>query len=286
MKNPYFSYGTPEEQKLYSDLVREAIEIYGANCYYIPRKLVTYDDLFGEDINSSFDESYIIDLYLESYQNFEGQGDLFTKFGVQINDQAVFTVSRMKWEMTLQDSNNLISSKRPNEGDLIYYPLSKSLFQIVFVEHEEPFWQIADVQMYKLRCELFTYSQESLPKTPELLDFKTKYSFAITLTLSNITGTFVKNENIVSDTFEAIVSEFNVDTGELKVHSRNENPVEGAELQGLLSGATGTITAFKTMDETSRPEDSDNLYLETKNAEQWEYEEDNAFGEFQLDGNF
>lgn len=287
MKNPYFKYGTIPEQRLYDNLVRESIEIYGLNCYYLPRKLITYDKLFGEDINSQFGESYIIDMYLESYQNFEGQGDLFTKFGVQINDQALFTVSRTKWEQIVSDSSNLISNKRPNEGDLIYYPLGKKLFQINFVEHEAPFWQLGDVQMYKLRCELFTYTQEKFDTSiNELKEFERKYAFAIELQLDNIVGKFLENEIVLSTNLEATISRYDRDNKKLIIYSSNENPTVGGELEALTSGATATIISFKTIDEANKPEESDNLYFEEKTEEIWTFEESNPFGEFQRDGSF
>lgn len=285
MKNQYFSYGTNSEQKLYDDLVRESIEIFGINCYYIPRKLVSYDKLFGEDVNSQFNESYLIELYLESYQNFEGQGDLFTKFGVQINDQATFTVSRTTWENIVSSSENLITNKRPNEGDLIYYPLGNNFFQINFVEHESPFWQVGEVQMYKMRCELFTYSQEKMDdNTQELVDLEQTYSYALNLELENVVGDFIKEELVVSNNLNAIVKDFQGTT--LTVISRNENPVVGASIEGVDSGATAEISSFNTMEEQNMPYDSDNRLFETETREIWEFEEDNLFGEFQLDDSF
>lgn len=287
MKNPYFNYGIKPEQRLYDDLVRESIEIYGLNCYYIPRKLVSYDKLFGEDINTQFDEAYIIDMYLESYQNFEGQGDLFSKFGVQINDQAIFTVSRTKWEAIVSDSKNLITNKRPNEGDLIYYPLGKKLFQINFVEHESPFWQIGDIQSYKLRCELFTYTQEKFDtEINELKEFERKYAFSVELTLDNIVGRFKENEIVLSTNLEATVAEYDQTNKKLRIYSSNENPTLNSTIEGLTSTATATIVSFRTIDEVSRNEDSDNLYFENKTADIWTFEESNPFGEFQKDGNF
>lgn len=285
MKNQYFSYGTKSEQQLYDDLVRESIEIYGLNCYYIPRTLVNYDKLFGEDGDSRFDTYYLIEMYLESYQNFEGQGDLFTKFGIQINDQAVFTVSRTKWNQIVGCAPELQASARPNEGDLIYYPLGKNFFQINFVEHEDPFWQVGENQMYKMRCELFAYDQEVITKdVEEVSNVEKYYSFAITLTLSNIAGSFIEDEIVVSDNLSAIVR--SIDGNKIRIYSRNEDPVVGATLVGTVSNATAEIASFSTIEETNRPFDSDNKYFEDTTRKSWEYEEDNAFGEFQLDDSF
>lgn len=285
MKNQYFSYGSRSEQRLYDNLTIEAIQIHGLNCYYIPRKLVNYDELFGEDVDSKFDEAYIIEMYLESYQQFQGQGDLFTKFGVQINDQALFTISKTRWEEVVSSSENLITSKRPNEGDLIYYPLGKKLFQINFVEHESPFWQLGDIQAYKMNCELFVYTQEEFDtEIDHLQDFENKYAFSIELKIENLNGEFEIGETILSKNLKAIVKY--ADDSKIIIHSSNENPVVNSGIIGTRSSAYATILSFSSIDEKNQPNESDNLFFENENSKNWEYEEKNAFGEFQLGDNF
>ena len=162
-KNVYFSQGTRSEQLLYEDLIIESMQIYGQDIYYLPREMVTTDRLFREDVLSKFDENYLIEVYLQNYDGFEGDGTLLTKFGVRIAEEATFIVSRRRWEDLVQSkSNNLVSAERPNEGDAIYFPLTQQLFQIKFVENETPLRPLGDVPTYSLTCELMEFSDERL----------------------------------------------------------------------------------------------------------------------------
>lgn len=162
-KNVYFSQGTRSEQLLYEDLIIESMQIYGQDIYYLPREMVTTDRLFREDVLSKFDENYLIEVYLQNYDGFEGDGTLLTKFGVRIAEEATFIVSRRRWEDLVQaKSNNLVTSERPNEGDAIYFPLTQQLFQIKFVENETPLRPLGDVPTYSLTCELMEFADERL----------------------------------------------------------------------------------------------------------------------------
>lgn len=128
--------------------------MYGVDVVYIPRSEFNNDELLGESIISKFEEQYTIEMYLESVDGFGGQGDLMSKFGLQIKDNADFILSKRRFD-------DVIGLSRPKEGDLIYFPLSKGLFEINFVEHENPFYQLGKLHTYKLTCELFTYSNET-----------------------------------------------------------------------------------------------------------------------------
>ena len=162
-KNVYFSQGTRSEQLLYEDLIIESVKIYGQDIYYLPREMVTTDRLFREDVLSKFDENYLIEVYLQNYDGFEGDGTLLSKFGVRIAEEATFLVSRRRWEDLVQSqSNNLVSSERPNEGDAIYFPLTKQLFQIKYVDNETPLRPLGDVPTYSLTCELMEFADERL----------------------------------------------------------------------------------------------------------------------------
>lgn len=162
-KNVYFTIGTKSEQRLYEDLIIESMKIYGLDVYYLPREMVTTDRLFREDTLAKFDENYLIEMYLQNYDGFEGDGTLLTKFGVRISEEATFIVSRRRWEDLIQSkSNNLVSSERPNEGDAIYFPLTKQLFQIKFVENETPLRPLGDVPIFTLVTELMEFADERL----------------------------------------------------------------------------------------------------------------------------
>ncbi len=159
-KNVYFSNGTNSEQRLYEDLIIESLKIYGHDVYYLPREIVKKDEVWNEDVLSKFDENYLIEMYLSNFEGFEGDGTLLSKFGVRISDEATFIISKRRWEDLLSSSNNLVSSKRPNEGDVIYFPLTKQFFQIKFVEHEKPFRQLDAIQTYQLIAETMEFADE------------------------------------------------------------------------------------------------------------------------------
>ena len=160
--NPYFSQKVRSEQNLYEEIVIESLRMYGQDVYYLPRDVVNEDRVFGDDVPSRFNSSYKVEMYMENIEGFDGEGDLFTKFGVEIRDQATFVVARRRWTTTVKQLDNDITEDRPREGDLIYLPLSNSMFQIMQVEHEQPFYQLSNLPVYKLRCEMFEYNDEDM----------------------------------------------------------------------------------------------------------------------------
>ena len=169
-RNFYFTEKVRSEQLLYEDLVIEALKIYGSDVYYLPRTTVNEDVLFGEDPASSFDNAFKIEMYIDNIEGFDGEGDLFTKFGVEIRDEATFVVSRARWRKQVVRASDAEQSDRPTEGDLIYLPLTKSIFQINHVEHEQPFYQLANVPVFKMRCTLFEYSNEDMETGVGVID--------------------------------------------------------------------------------------------------------------------
>ena len=160
--NVHFSKGTPNEQFLYEDLVIEAIGIYGHDVFYIPRTLVDKDQLFGEDALSRFDDAYGIEMWMQTQEGYEGEKELVTRFGLEIRDETQFIVSRRRWDNVVSRNDNLITNLRPDEGDLIYFPTVRKLFQINFVDHDDPFYQVDNLPVYKLYCSTFEYSSEVL----------------------------------------------------------------------------------------------------------------------------
>ena len=158
--NVYFDTGTKPEQALYEDLMIEQLRIYGQDVYYIPRKLAGTDSIWQEDISSSFESSYLIEMYMENIDGYEGEKELMSKFGLDIQDDATFVVARRRWEQFVSVDNNIIVSSRPNEGDLIYFPKGNKLFEITFVDHDDPFYQVQNLPTYKLKCKTFEYASE------------------------------------------------------------------------------------------------------------------------------
>lgn len=157
------SFTVKSEQNLLSDLTDETISFNGIDVIYAPRKLVAEDRLLGEDVLSAFSEAFAIEMILNTVQQFGGQGDLISKFGLDINDDVELEVSRRRFK----DTVGLI---KPQEGDLIYFPLSKGVFEVKFVEDETPFYQLGSLHSFKLTCELFKYSQEVMDTGVDEID--------------------------------------------------------------------------------------------------------------------
>lgn len=167
--NPYISQTVRSEQNLYEDIVIESLKFYGQDVYYIPREIVNKDKVFLDDVPSRFSDAYKIEMYIENTEGFEGEGDLFTKFGIELRDQATFVVARRRWKQLI--GNYLDSNKfRPREGDVIYLPLSKSIFQINKVETETPFYQLSNLPTFRLQAELFEYSDEDFDTGIDTID--------------------------------------------------------------------------------------------------------------------
>lgn len=174
--NVFFNnYNSSQEQDLWEDLVIESIRIYGQDMIYLPRKLVEYDDIYGEDAQSEYSMALPIELYIKSIDGFEGDGVFLSKFGLQIQDQVTFTVAKRIFELEVARTANI---PRPNEGDLIYFPLNKKLFQIQYVNYKPFFYQLGELQTYDLTCTLFEYGNEILDTGIEAIDeLQKKYSF-------------------------------------------------------------------------------------------------------------
>ena len=168
--NVYFNTGSTAEQRLYENLIIEQLSVFGQDVYYLPRKLVNKDTLFGEDASSSFNDAYIIEMYLDDIEGYQGQKEMMTRFGIDMQDEATFVVSKRRFEQLISMDANLIVSTRPNEGDLIYFSAGKKLFEISFVDHDDPFYQLQNLPVYKLRCRTFEYSHEDMATGLDAID--------------------------------------------------------------------------------------------------------------------
>lgn len=153
--------GTTAEQRLIEDLIIESLKIYGHDVYYLPRTLIDEDTIFDEDTLSQFTQAYPLEMYLENVNGYEGEGDLFTRFGIEIRDQATFVLAKRRWEQMVDTSGGVFQlDTRPAEGDLLYFEKTNSLFEIKIVEFQDPFYQVGKLYTYRLVCELFEYSSE------------------------------------------------------------------------------------------------------------------------------
>ena len=197
--NVYFDTGTKSEQRLYEDLIIEQLKIYGQDVFYLPRKIANKDTIFGEDPASSFDDSYIIEMYVDNVDGYMGEQEIIKKFGLELRDDIVFTLSKARWE-TLVKNNSDLTAERPQEGDLVYFPTTNAFFEIQFVEHEQPFYQQSNLPTYKLSCTRFEYSSERLDTGIAAIDsVETSLStdtMQFQFSLENETGSIVLESSI------------------------------------------------------------------------------------------
>jgi hypothetical protein len=186
--NVYFSHGTRNEQYLVEDLIIESLKIYGQEFFYIPRKLVSKDNILGEDRLSEFKASFPIEMYFENIDSFDGQGAFIQKFGLMMEQSATLVVARRRWDQLVGRFKITTIPERPCEGDLIYFPLTKGLFEIKFVKHQDPFYQLGKLYVYKLQVELFQYSSERIDTGVAEVDVFESIKTFSTNTTRNITG--------------------------------------------------------------------------------------------------
>ena len=243
--------GSAQEQKFMENLVVESIEIYGQDIYYVPRTLVNRDTIFGEDSDSQFDSARAIRAYVNNADGWEGQGELLSKFGVRIEDKTTFIFSREKFKEKVDDLETLIVEGRPNEGDLIWFPTTKHLFEIKFVEAEKPFYQLGRGYVWECQCELFEYSDEDLDTGVTEIDaIETAFANAIKLVMdAGGSGDFTVGEEIVGDQFRAAATA-TINSGAVNAitvtdggeHYKSALPPTVTITGGGGSGATATAT--------------------------------------------
>jgi len=303
-RNPNFRQAVASEQRLYEDIIIESMKIYGQDVYYLPRTIVNENTILGEDVASSFTSSYKIEMYLENTEGFEGEGDLFTKFGVEIRDEATFIVARKRWSQTVASSSNAITVLRPKEGDLIWLTLSNKLFEIMHVEHESPFYQLSNLPTYKMRCQLFEYSGEDLDTgIADVNSIQSDFGYRVSLTMDSdgiprvasdgttVSG-FIIGENITQTFTSGTIL-----TGEVAAWSDSDNilhlvnfgaddgafhlPVVGRQVVGATSNNTTTVTAVS--EELKQNENEQNSVFETTNDVMsfLDFSETNPFGDVQ-----
>ncbi len=280
--NVFFNHAVQTEQHLYEDLVVEALRMYGHNVFYLPREVIEEDTILNEDVQSKFGDSYQVEMYIENTDGFEGEGDLMSKFGVQIRDQATFIISLRTWERFISLDDNLATSFRPNEGDLIYFPLSGSMFEIKFVEHEDPFYQVGKLFVFKMTCELFEYSQEDFDTgigDIDLIEDEQAYTTVMTMTSGNGQN-YVVNENITkSGTVVGEVVSWNNITNKLTIKDVTTTLASTDVLVGATSTAQYTINSIDDRMIFSNDASAQNKDFEDQDSNYLDLSEVNPFGE-------
>jgi hypothetical protein len=281
--NQFFTQGTIGEQDLIQDLVDEQIKMFGKNVYYIPRILVKEDDVFGEDTLSKFEGAFELEVYLEDAGGFRGDGDIFSKFGVRIQDQVTFIVSRRRFTQAVDDNAQLIVEGRPNEGDLVHFSMVGKTFEIQYVEHELPFYQLGKNYIWGLRCELFEYSDEDITTGVSEVDaLQTNFANAISVVMAEGgSGEFTPGELVTGATSGAVaeVKSWDLDTRNLIVINRTGTFRSGETVTGNDSSAVWTTFSYNTINNVNDEYDN-NYTIETQADSIIDFTQGNPFGEY------
>ena len=201
--NPFFLQGSQSEQRLTQDLINEHLKIYGVEVTYIPRKFVRKQTIIKEVQSSAFDDNFLLEAYVNTYEGYGGQGDIMTKFGVSLRDELTVTISKERFEdfisPFLEADEDYELASRPREGDIIFFPLGARLFEVKFVEHEDPFYQLGKNYVYQLKCELFEYEDEVFDTDIDEIDSQLEdIGYISTLQLIGVGQTATANAQLTS----------------------------------------------------------------------------------------
>jgi hypothetical protein len=294
--NQYFKNKVVSEQQLYEDIIIEALQMYGQDVYYLPREIINKDQLFLDDVPSRFSDAYKIEMYIENTEGFEGEGDLFTKFGIELRDQANFIVSRKRWTQLI---GRRLTEKnfRPREGDLIYLTLSQSAFEIKKVETETPFYQLSQLPTFRMQCELFEYGGEDFDTGVETIqDIEQEGSFKYFLTMDSSSGGYIVGETI-TQAQGANANGVNYSmTGEVSFFSDSDNVIQvihsGATdglyhtwstSHNLIGGSSGSIGRPTAVTENLNSIDpsNQNKIFDDFESDFLDFSESNPFGDMQ-----
>ena len=241
-RNVYFSQAVKSEQNLYEDLIIESLGIYGQDVYYIPRTIVNRDSVLNEDPASTFDDAFLMEMYIENTEGFEGEGDLYSKFGLQIKDTATFIVSRRRWDDRVGPFSSQVVNPKPAEGDLIFLPMTNSFFEISFVEDEQPFYQLSNLPVYKLECSLFEYNDEDFETGVESIDTATaKAAYQLPLDVTITGGNHFEVGEIVRQIVDSSVTPNVVVFGEVQQRTKSSDILSKIWVSNI--GTTGSTDA-------------------------------------------
>ena len=282
--NPYFNHHgkNTADQRLTENLMIESIKTYGVDVYYCPRTLVNEDVLLGEDSLSQYNSAHTIEMYIKTIDGFEGEGEFVAKFGLQIKDQITFTVARRRWsELGLIGDGRDTS---PREGDLIYFPVTNALFQVLFVEDESVFYQTGALQTYDMLCEMFTYSDQKLDTGIDDIDkIERLQAYSLDFTMDSGSGNYTVEETVYQGdslaeaTVTGEVASWSPTTKILNLINMTGNFSGTKNIVGDSSGASYTITSFDAQSSSSASS-GDNAAIEQEADSIIDFTEGNPFG--------
>ena len=296
-KNPYFKFGTNSEQNVVENLIIECLQIYGQEMFYIPRTLVSKDEILGEDRLSEFKNAYPIEMYFENVDGFGGNGAFMSKFGLMIEQSATLVVARKRWQQAVAQYGQTILPNRPAEGDLLYFPLTGGLFEIKFVQHQNPFYQIGKLYTYKLDIELFQYASERIDTGYNVIDdFESLKTFDIDTSVTKFgmidsiqvpnggTGYTSATVSITSTTGKGATATAVISNGTISAINVT-NPGTGYKsatvvITGDGIDATATATLINDIDKVESYGDNNSFKRE---AESFIFNDRNPFGEVDPD---
>ena len=282
----YFKHNVRSEQTLVESLVIESLQFYGQDLYYLPREIVNKDKVLLEDVPSRFGQAYKIEMYLDGNE-FEGQGELFSKFGIEIRDTATFVVSIKRWKELIGrklTENNF----RPREGDLIYLPMSNSIFEIMKCNNYDPFFQLGQLPTYKLTCELFEYNDEDFDTNIANIDnIEADGAFQYKLTFGSDASGYVVGETITQNfsTFSMKGEITRWSDSDRIMHVAHAGSTDGTFKEfgttKLVTGGTSTVSAIPTaVAELNKIQnDEQNKIFDDFESDFLDFSESNPFGD-------
>ena len=285
---PTYHQGHSGEQNLVQDLVDEQIKLFGSDVYYIPR-IALQDNTLDEIRYSKYQDQFQIEMMLINVMGFGDNAEFVSKFGLQITDEIIFRVSTKRWEEEVTEhsmSAKLTVPERPNEGDLLYYPLTQNLYEIKYVGKEEPFFQFGKIQFYAITAELYQVGSDDLATGVAEIDaIEVLFDTAISLTMGvGGTGDFTVGETVTGGTTSttAEVKSWDSSTRILIVQNRTGTFAANESLTGNDSNAVWVVSTFDTLQNTNSEYDA-NRQIEDAADNIVDWSEGNPFGEF---GNF
>ena len=278
--NIYFQ-NSITDQNLLNEINREVIQQAGIDVMYIPRTLVKEDLVMNEDVLSQFDNAYEIEMYVKSSDNFGGPDDAISRFGLDISDELILVVHAESFKF----ATNITT---PLEGDLIYFPLSKGLFEIKFVEDEQPFYQVGKNYVFELTCEVFQYGEEKIDTGTDADKVERENAYAVDLLLTaGGTGTYIVDEevyqgaNLAAATSKAIVVSWVVSTRTLRINNISGTFATGTNITGNDSSAVWSLTSYDDQLLPTTPY-ADNKIFETDGDAILDFSESDPFSEGDL----